>query len=108
MGVPPPPPGLGGFSCGRVAGRGPRLLCLIAAGLATEICFSYLCCRLDGVGCGDGGHPGCWIAGEVSQSIGSIGFTHISVTFDNLFLLISFMFIVSRALSPLSDHFSEN
>ena len=86
---------LGDFSCGRVAGRGLRLLRLIAAGSAMITSFSCLQCQFGGVGCGDGGRPVSWAVGGVFQSIGSIGFVHISFTFDNLFLRLSFIFIVS-------------
>ena len=63
---------LGDFSCGRVAGCGPRSLCLIAAGSAMETCFRGLRCRFGGVERGTGGCPGCLVVGGVSQSIGFI------------------------------------
>ena len=79
---------LGGFSCSRVAGRGPWFLCLIAPGSATENCFLCFRCRFGRVACGDGDRPGRKVVGKVSQSIVSIGFIHISFTFDNLFLTV--------------------
>ena len=60
---------LGDFSCGRVAARGPRSLCLIAAGSGIEICFGDLRCWFGRVGRGDRGCPGCLIVEEISQSV---------------------------------------
>ena len=57
--------GLRDFSCGRVTGRGPRSLCLTAAEPAMEICFGTSVVGFAGSGC-----SGCFVVGEVSQSIG--------------------------------------
>ena len=52
--------GLGDFSCGRVTGRGPRSLCLIAAEPAMEICFGISVVRFVGSGAGAGAAPVAW------------------------------------------------
>ena len=82
--------GLGDFSCGRVASRGPRSLCLIAAGSAMEICFQDLRCRFGWVGRGDRGCPGFLIVGEAPSLL--VLFTFLSllkirITFSLVYLL---------------------
>ena len=52
--------GLRDFSCGRVTGRGPRSLCLVAAEPAIEICFGISVVRLAGSGAGTGAAPVAW------------------------------------------------
>ena len=51
---------LGDFSCGRVTGRGPRSLCLIATEPAMEICFGISVVGLAGLGPGTGAAPVAW------------------------------------------------
>ena len=50
----------GGFSSGRVAGRGPRSLSLIAAEPAVEICFGISDVGLVGSGARMGAAPVAW------------------------------------------------
>ena len=52
--------GLGDFSCGRLTGRGPQSLCLIAAELAIEIYFGVSVVGLAGSGAGTRAAPVAW------------------------------------------------
>ena len=76
---------LGGFSCGRMADRGPRFLCLIAAGSATETCFSCLCCRFGGVGVGTG-------AALVAGSLGKFSSLLVPLILSTFLLLLIICF----------------